>query len=281
MLRIGQLDYLNVQPIYYTLNRHIRSPVTFIRDVPTELNRALINGDLDLAPISSIEVASYAKDIIILPNLSIASLGPVRSVLLFSWQSDLVKLDEGTIAISDQSATAAALLKVLCHERYNINPRFNIVPANLDKMMGTSDAALVIGDTALVESIHHKTLSRESPNPKTKAQPFIFDLSEEWFKLTRLPFVFAVWAFRKDRYDEVVNSGIVEDLQTAKVEGLTLIDDIATEYAPRLNLKPEVGVNYLSNLSYDLGPSELQGLIRFLHFAKPNFEATSLKFFDE
>src|SRR5688572_11088710 len=125
--KIGLIDYLNTMPFHYDLAERLQHvDVEFERGVPSHMNRGLETGEIDLAPISAIEAARNAADYVVLPGLSIASLGAVKTVLLFSWASDMRDLDGQSIALTDHSATSVALLKVLCRERYNINPTFTV-----------------------------------------------------------------------------------------------------------------------------------------------------------
>src|SRR5262245_21801017 len=100
MPTIGLIDYLNTVPFHYDLAERLQNKgMHFERGVPSQMNRALMAGEIDLAPISAIEAARYAEQLVILPGLSIASLGAVRTVLLFSWASDIQDLDGQSVAL--------------------------------------------------------------------------------------------------------------------------------------------------------------------------------------
>ena len=87
-LNIGLIDYLNTMPFHYDLAERLQdADVHYERGVPSQLNRALVAGKIDLAPISAIEAARHAEDVVILPGLSITGVGAVHTVLLFSWAS--------------------------------------------------------------------------------------------------------------------------------------------------------------------------------------------------
>ena len=178
MLTIGLIDYLNTQPFQYSLAKRLNGKdARFVRGVPTALNRALVDGSIDLAPISAIEAARYAEDVLILPHLGIASLGAVKTVLLFSWKPDPHELAGQPIALTDQSATSVALLQLLFRERYHADADWRTRPQNLAVMMQDCQAALVIGDAALVEGSQHRMLI--TPEGDT-ARPYVFDLGDEW-----------------------------------------------------------------------------------------------------
>lgn len=279
-LNIGLIDYLNTMPFHYDLAERLQDvDVHFERGVPSQMNRALTAGTIDLAPISAIEAARNAKDWVVLPGLSIASLGAVRTVLLFSWASDMGDLDGQSIALTDHSATSVALLKVLCHERYKIQPDYVVTPQHLPSMLAEHQGALVIGDDALVEGTHHRALS----SPSGWNLPYIYDLGDEWLKMTGLPFTFSVWAARKERAQELADAGVFEALYASTEAGLTEDgrDRLAQVYAGRLGLSAGVCRRYLRDLRYHLTNDDLAGLKLFLEMAVDGFNWNMLEFWGE
>ncbi len=265
-LTIGIIDYLNVEPQYYRLQERLGPRgVTFRRSVPSELNRALAVGEIDLAPISSVAAAAMADRVAILPDLSIATIGAVKTVVLFSWMPDPRELDDCRIALTDQSATSAELVKLLARRFWCIEPRYSTEAQDLTQMMRRASAALLIGDGALVESAHR----REIPG---RGQPYAFDLGDEWLKWTGLPFVFALWAARREALPLMQELGIVPALYETKVEGLAHIPQIAQAYAPRLGLPIGVLTKYLYDLRYDLSPADRSGLLTYLMQVLPDFD---------
>jgi chorismate dehydratase len=235
----------------------------------------LLAGEIDLAPISAYFAAQYASEFVILPGHSISSLGAVKTVLLFSWRPDIRELDEATVALTNHSATSVNLLRVLCRERYNIRPKFVTMAQDLPHMMQMAAAALVIGDTALVEGFLHRELLRPDG---AYGRPSIFDLGDEWLKLTGLPFTFAVWAARRSKTEALLALDIPRALAASKTAGLANIDHIAAAYAPILALPAGVCRRYLYDLRYNLTDSDLTGLIAFLEMALPGFLPGSLRF---
>ena len=200
----------------------------------------------------------------ILPGLTIASLGAVKTVLLFSWKPDPRELDGQPIALTDHSATSVALLDLLCRERYHVRPEFRVRPQNLAAMMAECEAALVIGDAALVEGTTHRMLINSKGET---ARPYVFDLGDEWIKLTSLPFVFALWAARKDALDALATNRVHEALLASKDDGKNALDSLAQAYAPRLGLPVGVCARYLRDLRYDLTDWDREGLEKFLDLA--------------
>jgi chorismate dehydratase len=277
-MKIGIIDYLNTQLFQYELEERLRpSGVEFVRGVPTELNQALLAGMIDLAPISAYFAAVHADEFVILPGHSISSLGAVKTVLLFSWKPDIRELDGATIALTNHSATSINLLRVLCQNRYHITPDYVTMAQDLPRMMQSADAALVIGDTALVESFVHRELMRPDGS---YGRPTIFDLGDQWLKLTQLPFTFAVWAARLDAVEQLLAHRVPTALDASKAAGLANIETVATNYAPRLSIPVGVCRRYLHDLRFDLSSRDLHGLVTFLEMAIPDFEPYSLTFLE-
>src|SRR5438128_9096059 len=178
MLRLGRIGYVNMAPVFYRLDAEVEELV----GVPTELNRALLTGECDLAPISSIEYARNAERLRILPRLCVSSEGAVDSIQLVS-RTPLEHVR--TVAVTPESATSVVLTKVLL-------PDATHVPLG-----EPADATLLIGDAALKSAF-------EDPTPH-------HDLGRLWLERTGLPMVFAVWAAA-----EPVADGVLE-LQDALV----------------------------------------------------------------
>lgn len=270
-VRVGVIDYLNVQPLYYRIQERLAAAdVEYVYGVPTTLNRLLIAGEIDLAPISAIETARHADHLVVLPNLGIATLGAVKTVLLFAWVPDPVELDGMRIALTDQSATSVALLQVLCRDYYRITPRYVVRPQNLEAMLKEAAAALLIGDDALIEGTRRRALG-------PRGLPYVFDLGDEWLKWTGLPFVFALWSARRDRLEAIQAAGVVQALYESKEEGIAHLDVIAQAYAPRLGLPAGVCLKYLRDLRYDLTVEDKLGLITFLSKALPEMDVNQLR----
>ena len=282
MLNIGLIDYLNTMPFHYDLAERLEGvDVHFERGAPSLMNRMLKAGEIDLAPISAIETARHADEYVVLPGLSIASLGAVKTVLLFSWAADMSELDGKSIALTDHSATSVALLKILCRDRYHVEPRFTVTPQHLPNMLGAHDGALVIGDDALVEGVHHRKLA--PPSGSGELRPYIFDLGDEWLKMTGLPFTFSVWAARKDKAQALEDAGVFDALYASTAMGLTESgrDTLAQGYAGRLALPAGVCRRYLRDLRYNLTGDDLAGLKLFLELGLEGFDWNTLEFWGD
>src|SRR5437016_4405236 len=208
-VRIGAVNYLNSKPLIYELPL-LAPEAELILDVPSRLADGLRAGSLDVALIPVIEyfrAGSYSM----LPHIAIASHGPVLSVTLFSrvpWQEiHSVALDEG-------SRTSAVLAQLLLRERYAVHAALEPLPLNRRAEEVAADAVLLIGDRAMRACL--------------PGFAHAYDLGQEWFSWTGLPFVYAVWAVR-----EGVELGTVaEALHEAKRRGCKRSGIIAHEEAP-------------------------------------------------
>jgi chorismate dehydratase len=238
--------------------------------VPSALNAALQVGEIDFSNVSSVAFGRNAGEWLLVPGLSVAAQDAVESVLLFSWHADWRALDGGSIALTGDSATSVALVRLLAEERYGAHPQYVTMAPNLDAMLAKHDAALLIGDIALVEGYRRRAIAG-------RVKPHVFDLATEWRAWTGLPFVFAVWAARSDRAREIAASGIVRALHESKAQGLGDLTRIAAEASKRLDLPEDTCQRYLRLLDYDLGERDMKGLRRFLELAIPGFHWSEVR----
>jgi chorismate dehydratase len=245
LVRLGAVDYLNARPLVYGLE--LRSDLFSLRfDVPSKCAALLHEGSIDVGMIPSIEY-ERGRDYRIVPGLGIISDGPVASVALFTTRPlDTVR----SIAADTSSRTSYALLKILCVERFGIDPDFQPMAPDPESMLHRCDAALLIGDPALF--LDHQRLGANK-----------IDLGEEWKALTSLPFVWALWAGRRS----ALSTEAVDALIVARDRGLAASDVIATAYcgADRADL----GRSYLrDNIQYTLGSREQAGLMKYYELAE-------------
>jgi chorismate dehydratase len=276
-VRLGMIDYLNVAPVYDWLRQgelQATGSVELVAGVPSAMNAALLAGTIDISNVSSVAYGQHADEWLLVPGLAVTAHEKVESVLLFSWRDDWRALNGGSIALTGDSATGAALVRLLAEERYGAHARYVTTAPDLDAMLAVHDAALLIGDIALVEGYQRRVIAG-------RGQPYIFDLAAEWRAWTGLPFVFAVWAARADWAEEIAASGIAESLRESKAHGLGDLDQIAREASDRLGLPLEICLRYLRLLSYDLTERDQEGLRRFLELAVPGFHWSAARFLHE
>lgn len=256
-LRIGHIDYANCTPIFAALRRLFDcGEYHFIQDVPSNLNRMLAEGTVDLCPSSSFEYGRFAENYFLLPGLSISSIGPVKSVFLFS-RVPLEKLDGESIGLTSESATSVALLKILLKKYHGFsNSYFTLSPSTYSKVFDSCQAVLLIGNTAMKWNERYGNLYR-------------YDLGELWYSFTRLPFVFALWIIRKEyavaRHEDalMISSRLLE----AKRVSLSMLEELANECGERSWLSRDSLLAYWQNISYDLTPLHVKGVKMFFQDA--------------
>ena len=244
-IRVGAVNYLNSKPLVEGLTA-FAPEIELSFDLPSRLADRMAEGDIDVGLIPVVELFR-AGTYSMIPNIAIASRGPVLSVTLFSrvpWA------EIRTVALDEGSRTSAALTQVLLQERSGIRPQVEQLPIDVPADDLTTDAVLLIGDKAMRACL--------------PGFEFAYDLGQEWTDWTGLPFVFAVWAVR-----EGVDLGKSEHaFHRAKALGLSLAGAIAAREAPKLGLDSGYCRRYLTNIiRYDLGPPELAGLDRYYHHA--------------
>jgi len=232
MIRLGRIAYANMAPVFYRVDAEYEE----ISGVPTDLNRRLLAGELDLAPISSIEYARNADSLLLLPRLCVSSEGAVDSIQLIS---RLPLAEIRSVAITPESATSVVLTKVL-------------IPGAVHVPLGEpADATLLIGDAALRSAF-------EDPTPH-------HDLGRLWLERTGLPMVFAVWAA-----PEAATAGLL-DLEDALVASVRAAraepEALAHEAAALFGYPAGFLARYFEKLRYRFGPRERAGLNTFLELA--------------
>jgi chorismate dehydratase len=233
VIRLGRISYVNMAPVFFRLEADVEE----IQGVPTALNERLLGGELDLAPISSIEYARNAERLRILPRLCVSSEGAVDSIQLVS----RVPLEQvRRVAVTPESATSVVLTKVLL-------PEADHVPLGEE-----ADAKLLIGDAALKSAF-------EDPTPH-------YDLGRLWLERTGLPMVFAVWAAPEPAPPGLneLEQALVESVLVARAEP----ERLAYEASDRYGYPPGFLARYFEKLRYRFGPRERAGLLTFLELAR-------------
>ncbi len=257
--RAGWIHFTNVAPILDSLV--LPDGVTAITGVPTQMNTALLEDKVDIANISAVEFIRHANILEALPDFSVAVLGPVYSVNLFHTRP-LAELKR--IALTNQSAMSVALLEVLLRER-GLKPMLERAEGDAETLLASGfDGVLRIGDSALREwykVVGPLTEDTTMTNlPHTKRGITVTDLAEEWFNLTGHPFVFAVWAYRKDNPPP---KALIQAMREARRRGIGHLAEVSQRHAAQLGLPERVIQHYLWNFRYHLEAPDRLGLNEF------------------
>ena len=237
MIRLGRISYVNMAPVFYRLD----ADVDEVAGVPTRLNRCLLAGECDIAPISSIEYARNSGRLRILPRLCVSSEGAVDSIQLVS-KTPLERIR--TVAVTPESATSVVLTKVLL-------PEAEHMPLG-DGAAGDAEAKLLIGDAALKSAF-------EDPTPH-------HDLGRLWLERTGLPMVFAVWAAPEPPHPDLLDleDALVRSVRAARAEP----ERLAYEASDRYGYPAGFLARYFEKLRYRFGPRERAGLLTFFEMAR-------------
>ena len=233
MIRLGRISYVNMAPVFHRLTHEVEEVV----GVPTDLNRLLLAGEIDVAPISSIEYARNASRLRLLPRLCVSSEGAVDSIQL------VTRIPLGqvrSVAVTPESATSVVLTRVLL-------PRAEIRPLDEE-----ADARLLIGDAALRSAF-------EDPTPH-------HDLGRLWLERTGLPMVFAVWAAPEPVVDGLgeLQESLVASVRLARSEP----ERLAHEASDRYGYPAGFLARYFEKLRYSFGPRDRSGFYTFLEMAR-------------
>ena len=251
-LRISAISYLNTAPLMWDFE-HTEAGRDFdiSYTLPSSCAQTLQAGTAD---IGIIPAAAYPQipDLMVLPDVAIASLRAVRSILLVS----KVPVEQiRTVALDTSSMTSVALTKVLFAKWLGGGRKFTPMAPDIDKMLEAHSAALVIGDPALRID---------------RSRYFTLDLAEEWRRYTGKPFVFAFWAVRQEAVWQAGSPDLGRVFQQSRDHGLepASLDQITREWAPRLDLKEADVRSYLTgNIHYQLDAPCLDGLQLFYRYA--------------
>lgn len=252
-MRLGRIPYVNCLPVYGAIDRGlVRVDAELVSGTAADLNDLLAAGALDVSVVSAVEYARNAAAYHLLPDLAISCDGPVHSVMLFS-RRPVGELHGCTVLRSSSSRTSVLLLDLLCRHRWRVAPRFATVRAeavDLAALEGQPhEAVLVIGDAAL------HLAARE-------AYPHVVDLGMAWKEWTGLPFVFAVWAARREA-SQAAAASVHRALLESRAWGLAHLDDLAAGAAAGTGIALATCRAYLGDLDYALSYRHLAGLTDF------------------
>jgi chorismate dehydratase len=271
-VRVGRISFINVDPIYYGMEHKNLSDDFCIESAPpVELNRMMAEGSLDISSVSSAAYGAHHKEWLLLPGLSIACTGDVMSVILVG-RMPLERLDGKRILISEDSATAAALMKLMFAHK-GVSPRLEVKkvrsPSDIDS---EAAGALVIGDASMRYEWH-------------KDFEYVWDLGDLWARHAKLPFVFAVWAVRKEfaaAHPSRV-SRMVALFHESKRLGIENLETVVKTASSKLRIDPGVTRRYFENFCYDFGEPEKLGLAAFyrdLYATGISKEDARIRFFE-
>lgn len=242
-LKLGVVPYLNALPLYDSL-KNVPN-IKIVGAVPTVLAPMLERGECDVALIPIVEHFRGVGDAII-SNSCIGCTGNVRSVLLFH-KTPIEQIR--SVALDTSSRSSVALIQVILHDLFQLSPQFNNAAPDLDSMLGDNDAALLIGDNALLAA------------QNVAAGIRVLDLGEAWQRLTGLSFVFAAWVTRRGfaHSDEVTH--ILDNAREIGVRNSDEIARVASQTSPIA--LPVITSYFREAIEYSMTDSHRAALVQF------------------
>jgi chorismate dehydratase len=254
MLKLGHIIYSNCFPPHAgILKQKVAFPFKLVEGIPTQLNRLLYEGGVDVSPSSSIEYAMNPGRYLLMPDLSITSKNRVMSILLES-KIPVEELHNRVVALTTASATSVVLLRILLEVRYGAKPGYVLYEQGAEEPPVQADAALTIGDLAIRKSTASKYAYR-------------YDLGRLWHEFTGLPFVFALWQVNDRKNVHFELERLYDILMESRAYGLAHLGEIAEAETGRFNLPAPVLMEYWKLFSYGFDEEERKGLLAFYGYA--------------
>lgn len=267
-LIIAAIDFVNPAPLMWDFehpprNTELAQRYSIISSTPAECARRLQNGAAD---IGLVPVAAYTSAIgqSIIPGCVIASLDHIRSILL------VVRSHQGvhevkSVALDTASLTSATYTRILFQKRWNVTPEFKPHVADLDAMLAFADAALLIGDPALL-ALEDRAQREAHIGEKLD----YIDLGHEWHAWTGTPWISAFWSMRDAALgpDTVTTDQLIDDFERSRDHGLAHIEALVAEWSARIAVPASTLRTYMSqNIHYVLDEACLEGLQLFYRYA--------------
>jgi chorismate dehydratase len=266
-LNIAAINFLNPAPLMWDFEHEpgksrLAERYSIHQTTPAACADELTQGtaDIGLVPVAT---NAFAPSLAVIPGCTIASLGDIRSIILVVRHADGVTAAH-RIALDTSSRTSAVYTRILFHKYWNPRVEFVSHAPDLEAMLKVADAALLIGDPALL-ALEDRT-AREQ---RTGEKLIYLDLGHEWHALTGSAWVSAFWAVRPEGLMDagVSVDALVRDFQQSRDGGLAHVDDLVTEWSARLAVPPPTIRAYLTrNIHYQLDQPCLEGLQFFYRY---------------
>lgn len=230
------------------------------KDTPEKLSEKLVQGDLDIGPITLVEFLKHADQLVAFPDIAVGCDGPVMSCVIVS-QVPLDRLDGARVALGSTSRTSVRLAQLLLAERYGVQPDYYTCPPDLSLMMQDADAAVLIGDAAL------RATMIDGPHFGLD----VHDLGAMWKQWTGLPFVFAVWAARRDYLERepVITRKVHEAFLASRDLSLEEVGKVAEQASRWEAFDEETLAQYFTTLDFSFGPPQLAAVEEFARRVGP------------
>ena len=268
-MRVAAISFLNPAPLLYNFEHEpaatdLRARYQVNYTLPSACAAQLHAGTADLGLIP---IAALTPQLAIVPGCTIASLHQVRSILLLIKNPGNLSRDAAlqavrTIAADAASRSSQAYTHILFEHFHRTRPTFVEHSADPLAMLAAHDAALLIGDPALLAREHRAAIDAAHPSL------LWLDLAELWRELTGLPWVAAVWAVRPEALIHFPPAQLIDDLTRSRDAGRSNIDTLVTEWTPRIAIPAATIRTYLTqNIHYTLDEDCLRSITLFRQLA--------------
>ncbi|HEY4355457.1 MAG TPA: menaquinone biosynthesis protein [Acidobacteriaceae bacterium] len=271
-LAVAAIHFLNPAPLMWDLEHpplaaELAQRYSLRYMPPSQCAAEVLSGKSDLGLIP---IASLTPELAIVPGCAIASLSDVRSILLLVKNPGNLPVAEAikqvrTVTGDTASRSSIAYAHILFERFYGAAPVFTEQPADPVTMLANADAALLIGDPALLAREHRQEIEAAHGSPL-----LWLDIAALWREHTSLPWVAAVWAVRPESLprEGISSQQLVADLNASRDHGLLHVDDLVREWTPRLPVPAATIHTYLThNIHYALDAECLQAIVLFRKLA--------------
>jgi chorismate dehydratase len=266
-LKLAAIDFLNPAPLMWDLEHEPEKSRLAERyeirySTPSRCAEDLFTGAAD---IGLVPAAAYAIDptMLILPGCAIASKAHIRSIILVTREGGPEAAN--TVALDTSSLTSATYTEILFRKYWNPQAKFIPFAPDLDSMLVAADAALLIGDPALLA-----LEDAQARLDRSEETLLYYDLGDEWMQRTGVPWVSAFWAIRGEAAKNLSfpRESLIADFVTSRNHGLSHIEDLVEEWSARIAVPRTVIRTYLTeNIHYILDESCMEGLRTFYSYA--------------
>lgn len=246
-IKVSAVSYLNTLPFLYGIKHSkVKEELDLTLDIPSDCAKKLLSGEIHLGLVP-IAIIPELEEHYIISDYCIGSKGKVDSVALFSD----VPLDQiETVYLDYQSKTSVNLVQILAKEFWNISPKWINATLGFENEIRGRTAAVIIGD---------RTFNLP------KKYPYKYDLSEQWYDFTGLPFVFACWVANKELSPLFINK-----FNEALIKGLENIHQVVNDYDGNSISKKALDFYLTKNISYSLDNDKQKAIELFLQRIENN-----------
>jgi len=207
-LRVAMVGYLNTVPLVYGL-QHGQGQYDLDLLIPAECYTAFDTGRVDVAlvPVGVLPLLQQGADIV--TDYCIGCTAAVRTVCLLT---NVPIHDVKKIHLDTHSRTSVLLTRVLMahHWCQDVSYESSNVTTIAASDLGDGEAVLMIGDKVFDVEGQYR---------------YSYDLGEQWYEMTGLPFAFAVWVAKPD-----VSQATIDQLSADLAHGVMNIPASLAEH---------------------------------------------------